>query len=108
MPRIVNEQLFTMTLRAIVVLLLLLPHYACQKHDGRPGTYQVVITSYDHQHWRKALKGLRDNAGTSVPEAKYLLKNAPSTVKKALSEREAYSLARTLEASGVKTKVTKE
>ncbi len=99
-----------MTLRVIVALLLLVPHYACQKHDGgSPGTYQVLIVSYDQHQRRKALKGLRDNAGVSVVEAKYLLRHAPrSTVKKGLSEREAYSLARKLEASGVKTKVTKE
>ena len=98
-----------MTLRAIVALLLLVPYYACQKHDGGgPGTYQVVITSYDDHHRRKALTAVRDNAGISLPEAKSLLKNAPSTVKKGLSEREAYALARKLETSGVKTKVTKE
>jgi ribosomal protein L7/L12 len=94
----------------MVALLLLVPHCACQKHDGGgPGTYEVVITSYDRHDRRKALKGLRDNAGVSVVEAKYLLRHAPrSTVKKGLSEREAHSLARKLEAAGVKTKVTKE
>jgi ribosomal protein L7/L12 len=98
-----------MTLRVIVALLLLVPHYACQKHDGGgPGTYQVVIVSYDQHQRRKALLGLRDNAGVSVVEAKYFLKNVPSTVKKGLSEREAYSLARKLKPSGIKTNVTKE
>jgi ribosomal protein L7/L12 len=97
-----------MTLRVIFALLLLVPHYACQKHDGGPGTYQVVITSYDQHQRRKALKGLRDNTGVSVAVAKSLLRTTPSTVKKGLSEREAYSLARTLKASAIETKVTKE
>jgi large subunit ribosomal protein L7/L12 len=96
--------------RAILIVSLLLC-VACKKQNADAtgsGTYQVVLNSYDKDRKITVVKAVRDNTGLGLSEAKALVENTPATLKKGLTETEARSLAKTLEASGLSVTVTKE
>lgn len=98
--------------RAILIVFFL-SCVACQKKNTHApgagsGTYQVVLQSYEKDRKITVVKAVRDNTGMGLSEAKALVESAPVTLKKGLTESEARSLAKTLEASGITVTVSKE
>ena len=94
-----------------ILVIFFLSCVACQKQKTDAtgaGTYQVVLNSYDKDRKITVVKAVRDNTGMGLSEAKALVENTPATLKKGLTETEARSLAKTLEASGLTITVAKE
>lgn len=95
-----------------ILLVFFLSCVACKKQNtaatAPAGTYQVVLNSYDKDRKITVVKAVRDNTGIGLSEAKALVENTPTTLKKGLTEGEARELAKTLEASGLTVTVTKE